>query len=60
MQKTVGLRPTPCKLLKKFDQNFILKSCVCTILGFNNKVFVNFFQKVAGCGTESHGFIFIS
>jgi hypothetical protein len=43
--KTLGLCPKPCKLLKKFDQNFDLKSCVRTILGFNDKVFVELFSK---------------
>jgi len=43
--QTVGLCPTPCKLLKKFDQNFDLKSCVRTILGFQVKVFASLFSK---------------
>jgi len=36
--KTLGLRPKPCKLLKKFDQNFNLKSRIRAILIFD-KVF---------------------
>jgi len=43
--KTLGLRPKPRKLLKKFDQNFERKSCVRTILGFNLSFWLSFFQK---------------
>jgi len=43
--KTLGFHPKPQKLLKKFHQNFDLKSCVYTILDFNVKVFAPLFSK---------------
>jgi len=46
--ESMGLRPKPCKLLKKFDQNFILKSCIRTILGLILKFLSHFLQKVSG------------
>ena len=46
--KAVRLCLTLRKLLEKFDQNFIIKSCVRTILDLNVKVLPRFFQKASG------------
>jgi hypothetical protein len=40
-----GFHPAPHELLKKLDQNFNLKSCIRTILGFNARVFAPLFSK---------------
>jgi hypothetical protein len=45
-EKPLGLCPKPQKLLKKFHQNFILKSCERTIL--NVKVFAPLFSNGTG------------
>ena len=63
--KTLRLRLKLRKLLKKFDQNFNIKSHVRAIWGLNFvwrsqkiKVLMKLFQKFLGCGVKPHGFVF--